>query len=67
MDQLITVYLERVEDGGQTGFEFFEDEKEANDHLQKVNEDIKKYNKELVFRAVKRIVDYDRYNNRVHF
>lgn len=65
MDSLITVYIENIETGGQTGFEFFEDEQEAEKHMQKVNNDIKKYGKESQFKVVKRIVDYDKRNNRV--
>lgn len=67
MDNLIAVYLEEIKTGGQTGFEWFEieDEVEAEAHLAKVNKDIVKYGKESVFRAVKREVNYDRYNNRV--
>lgn len=67
MEELIAVYLENIETGGQTGFEWFEDEEKANKHLQKVKLDIIKYGKESVFKAVKRIVDYDRKNNRASF
>lgn len=65
MDTLIAVYLEDIETGGQTGFEWFEDEEAANMHLRKVQKDIIKYGKESVYKAVKREVEYDRYNNRV--
>ncbi|MCM3109998.1 hypothetical protein [Lederbergia lenta] len=67
METLIAVYLEDIETGGQTGFEWFEDEEEANNHLQRVNEDIVKYKKEAVFKAVKRIANYDKQNNRASF
>lgn len=67
MDELIAVYLEDIETGGQTGFEWFENEAEANKHLQKVKSDIVKYEKESVFKAVIRIADYDRKNNRASF
>lgn len=64
---LISVYLENIKTGGQTGFEFFKDDSEADRHLKRVNNDIIKYGKELVFKAVKRDVDYDKQNNRVSF
>ncbi|WP_368900806.1 hypothetical protein [Oceanobacillus oncorhynchi] len=67
MDTLIAVYLENIETGGQTGFEFFEDEAAANNHLQKVRNDIVEYGRETVFKAGMREVEYDRYNNRVSF
>ncbi|GAA0347394.1 hypothetical protein GCM10008931_43350 [Oceanobacillus oncorhynchi subsp. oncorhynchi] len=67
MDTLIAIYLENIETSGQTGFEFFEDEAAADNHLQKVINDIKSYGKELEFKAVKREVSYDKHNNRVSF
>lgn len=65
MDTLIAVYVENIKTGGQTGFEFFDDEQEAERHMKGVLEDIKKYGKQSKFKVVKRIVDYDKYNNRV--
>lgn len=65
MDKLITVYIENINTGGQSGFEFFEDEREASNHLKRVKQDIKKHSKELEFKAVKRLASYDRRNNRV--
>lgn len=65
MDTLIAVYVENIETGGQTGFEFFKEDEQAVKHMQKVKEDIKKYGKQSKFKVVKRIVDYDKYNNRV--
>lgn len=67
MEKLIAVYLEDVQTGGQSGFEFYEDEESANEQLDRVRADIAKYGKEDVFKAVKREVEYDRRNNRVSF
>lgn len=67
METLVAVYIESIESGGQRGFEYFDDEVKADIHLQKVEDDIKKYKKELEFKVVKRLVNYDKYNNRVSF
>lgn len=69
MDQLIAVYVEDINTGGQGGFEWFEvdKEEEADLHLQRVVGDIKEYGRESDLKAVKRFVDYDRENNRVTF
>ncbi|MFS0643724.1 hypothetical protein [Siminovitchia sp. 179-K 8D1 HS] len=67
MDTLIAVYIENIDTGGQNCFEFFEDEMKANSHFQKIQNEIKKYGKELEFKVIKRLVDYDKYNNRVSF
>lgn len=67
MEQLIAVYFEHIESGGQSGFKFFDDEEEANKQVVQVKKDIKEYNKEDEYKAVKRLVNYDRKNNRVSF
>ncbi len=67
MDTLLTVYIEDIETGGQNGFKFFEEETEANNHFQKVRNDIIKHGKESEYKAVKREVNYDKQNNRVSF
>ena len=64
---MIAVYLEDIETGGQTGFEWFEDEEKANIQYKKVCNDIVKHGKEAVFKVVKREAKYDKYNNRVSF
>lgn len=60
---LIAVYLENIETGGKTGFKYFEDENEADNHLQTVKNDIIKHGKETVFKASKMEVDYDTHRN----
>lgn len=67
MEQLITVYIENIKTGGQNCFEFFECKNEADKHFQKVRNDIIKFKKESKFKAVKRLVDYDKHSNSVSF
>lgn len=67
METLISVYLEDIKTGGQTGFEWFENEVEAEEHFQKVRKEIRQHGKELEFEVVKRLANYDRQNNRVSF
>jgi hypothetical protein len=66
MEKLYAVHLVDLKDNGQTGFDFFEYEEDADKQLEKINSDIKKYNKESEFKAVKRLVDYDSKRNAVN-
>ena len=67
MKKLIAVYLEELATGGMSGFEYFEYEEDANNHFEKVQNDISIYKKESVYKVVKRIVDYNEKRNSVSF
>ena len=67
MEHLIAVYLEEIASGGMTGFKYFEYEEDANEHFKKVQKDIVMYKKESIYKAVKRIVDYNEKRNSVSF
>lgn len=67
LKKLIAVYLEEIATKGMFGFDYFEYEEDAEGHFKKVQTDIVKYKKESVYKAVKRIVDYNEKRNSVSF
>jgi len=65
MDELIAIFVEDKQTGGQTGFKFFElyDEDKAMAHKRKVADEIRGLNVSDKWKVREKTVKYDRKRN----